>query len=32
VAGWYCQFGRNAEVGGSALLGDNSVVTDYSRL
>ena len=32
VAGRHCQFGRNVEVGGSALFGDNSVVTDYSRL
>lgn len=32
VAGRHCQFGRNVEVGGAALLGDNSVITDYSRL
>ncbi len=32
VAGRHCQFGRNVDVGGSALLGDNSVVTDFSRL
>jgi len=32
VAGRHCQFGRNVEVGGAALFGDNSVVTDFSRL
>ncbi len=32
VAGRHCQFGRNVEVGGAAMLGDNSVVTDFSRL
>ena len=32
VAGRHCQFGRNVEVSGAALLGDNSVVTDFSRL
>ncbi len=32
VAGRHCQFGRHVNVGGSALLGDNSVITDFSRL
>lgn len=32
VAGRHCQFGRNVEVGGHALLGDKSIITDYSRL
>lgn len=32
VAGRHCQFGRNVEVGGDALLGDKSIITDYSRL
>ncbi|MEO6223904.1 MAG: NDP-sugar synthase, partial [Vicinamibacterales bacterium] len=32
VAGRHSQFGRNTEVSGSALLGDNSVITDFSRL
>jgi len=32
VAGRHCQFGRHVEVGGAAILGDNSVVTDFSRL
>lgn len=32
VAGRHCQFGRNVEVSGTAMLGDNSVVTDFSRL
>lgn len=32
VAGRHCQFGRNVTVGGAALLGDNSVMTDFSRL
>lgn len=32
VAGRHCQFGRNVEVSGSALLGDKSIITDYSRL
>ena len=32
VAGRHCQFGRNVDVSGAALFGDNSVVTDYSRL
>ncbi len=32
VAGRHCQFGRNVQVGGTAFLGDNSVVTDFSRL
>jgi NDP-sugar pyrophosphorylase family protein len=32
VAGRHCQFGRNVEVGGAALFGDNCVVTDFSRL
>lgn len=31
VAGRHCQFGRNVEVGGAALLGDKSIITDYSR-
>jgi NDP-sugar pyrophosphorylase family protein len=30
LAGRHCHFGRNAEVG-SAMFGDKSVVTDYSR-
>ncbi|MBM3751192.1 MAG: NDP-sugar synthase [Acidimicrobiia bacterium] len=32
VAGRHCQFGRNVEVGGAALLGDKSIITDYSRV
>jgi NDP-sugar pyrophosphorylase family protein len=32
VAGRHCQFGRNVDVGGAALFGDNSVVTDFSRV
>ena len=32
VAGRHCQFGRNVQVSGAALLGDNSIVTDFSRL
>ena len=32
VAGRHCQFGRNVEVNGTAMLGDNSVVTDFSRI
>ena len=32
IAGRHCQFGRHVEVVGDALLGDNSVVTDFSRL
>jgi NDP-sugar pyrophosphorylase family protein len=32
VAGRHCQFGRHVEVGSDAFLGDNSVVTDYSRV
>lgn len=31
VAGRHCQFGRNVHVGGAALLGDKSIITDYSR-
>jgi len=31
VAGRHCHFGRNTEIGGSAVYGDNSVVTDYSK-
>lgn len=31
VAGRHCQFGRNVEIGGASLLGDNSVITDFSR-
>ena len=32
VAGRHCQFGRNVEVSGATVLGDNSVLTDFSRL
>jgi NDP-sugar pyrophosphorylase family protein len=32
IAGRHCQFGRHVDVGNDATLGDNSVVTDYSRL
>jgi len=32
IAGRHCQFGRHVEVSGEAMLGDNSVVTDFSRL
>jgi NDP-sugar pyrophosphorylase family protein len=32
VAGRHCQFGRNVEVGGAALVGDKTIITDYSRL
>ncbi len=32
VAGRHCQFGRNVEVGGQAVFGDKSLITDYSRI
>jgi mannose-1-phosphate guanylyltransferase len=32
IAGRHCHFGRSVEAGPSALLGDKSVVTDFSRL
>jgi mannose-1-phosphate guanylyltransferase len=32
VAGRHCQFGRHVDVGGQALLGDKTIITDYSRL
>lgn len=32
VAGRHCQFGRHVEVRGDALLGDKSIVTDFSRV
>jgi NDP-sugar pyrophosphorylase family protein len=32
LAGRNCHFGRNVEVGGDNLLGDKSVVTDYSKI
>ena len=31
MAGRHCHFGRNVEVGDAAILGDKSVVTDYSK-
>jgi ADP-glucose pyrophosphorylase len=30
IAGRHCHFGRNVQIG-DAVLGDKSVVTDYSR-
>jgi len=32
IAGRHCHFGRNVQVGGDALFGDKSVVTDYSTM
>lgn len=32
IAGRHCQFGRHVEISGDAMLGDNSVITDFSRL
>jgi NDP-sugar pyrophosphorylase family protein len=32
IAGRHCQIGRNVEVGPGAVLGDKSVLTDYSRV
>lgn len=32
VAARHCQFGRNVEVSGAAILGDKSILGDYSRL
>jgi NDP-sugar pyrophosphorylase family protein len=32
IAGRHCHIGRNARVGDDAVLGDKSVVTDYSSL
>jgi NDP-sugar pyrophosphorylase family protein len=32
ICGRHCHIGRNASVDGHAVLGDKSVVTDYSRL
>jgi NDP-sugar pyrophosphorylase family protein len=32
ILGRHCHVGRNASVDGGAVLGDKSVVTDYSRL
>lgn len=31
IAGRHCHLGRNVEVGGAAILGDKSILTDYSR-
>ncbi len=31
LAGRHCHFGRNMDVGGAAMFGDKSVITDYSR-
>ncbi|MEO7192119.1 MAG: NDP-sugar synthase [Vicinamibacterales bacterium] len=31
LAGRHCHFGRNVEAGSAAILGDKSVVTDFSR-
>ncbi len=32
IAGRHCQFGRHVEICGDAMLGDNSVLPDFSRL
>jgi NDP-sugar pyrophosphorylase family protein len=32
IAGRHCQFGRHVEVMSSAVFGDRSIVTDYSRV
>ncbi len=32
IAGRHCQFGRNVDISGTALFGDKSIVTDYSRV
>jgi len=32
LAGRHCHIGRCADIGGTAILGDKSVVTDYSRM
>ena len=31
IAGRNCHFGRSVEIGGQAIFGDKSVVTDYTR-
>ena len=31
IAGRHTHFGRNVEVGGTAMFGDKSVITDYSK-
>jgi NDP-sugar pyrophosphorylase family protein len=32
LAGRRCEFGAHVQVGGDAMFGDESIVTDYSRL
>ena len=31
IAGRHCHLGRSVEVGATTLLGDKSVMTDYSK-
>ena len=32
IAGRHCQIGRNVAIGPGTILGDKSVLTDYSRV